>query len=201
MPEHLINYMRKRKIRPIATQHEEEPKQNILDKIFMVLRDRTGNNFSYYKVSTINRRIDKRMAINQVDKMETYLKYLKSTPEEADLLFKELLIGVTAFFRDKAAFEALASQVIQKIIDSKTMKDSIRIWVPGCSTGEEAYTIAILFEEALRKQKKKISLQIFASDIDEEAIDFARLGIYPESITADVDHKILYRYFSLEDHS
>jgi two-component system, chemotaxis family, CheB/CheR fusion protein len=201
MPDHLIKYMRKRQISPIATQQEVLPHQGILDKIFMILRDRTGNNFSYYKLSTINRRIDKRMAINQIDSLDTYLKYLKNTPEEADLLFKELLIGVTAFFRDKAAFEALESQVIHKIIDSKSVKDSIRIWVPGCSTGEEAYTIAILFEEALRKQKKKISVQIFASDIDEEAIDFARLGVYPESITADVDSKILQRYFSLNDHS
>jgi two-component system CheB/CheR fusion protein len=199
MPEHLINYMKKRLIEPIATQLDMIPQQSILDKIFMLLRDRTGNNFSYYKLSTIKRRIDKRMAINQITKLDTYLKHLQKNPQEVDLLFKELLIGVTSFFRDKEAFEALQKHVVRQIIESKGLNDSIRIWVPGCSTGEEAYSIAIIFDEALRKQKKKISLQIFASDIDEEAIDVARGGIYPDSIAADLSIKHLQRYFTKEN--
>ena len=196
MPQHLVNYMKRRKIAPIPTQKENAPQQSILDKIFMVLRDRTGNNFSYYKMSTIKRRIDKRMAINQIVKLDTYLKYLQNNAEEVDLLFNELLIGVTSFFRNEDAMEALRTKVIPKILEGKKSGDYIRIWVPGCSTGEEAYTIAILLDEALRKQKKKINLQIFASDLDSAAIDFARLGVYPDSIGGDLSEKRLHAYFN-----
>jgi len=200
MPSKLVNYMKKRRIKPISVQTEIVFQQNILEKIFLLLRDQTGNNFSYYKTSTIIRRINKRMAINQITKLETYLKYLQKTPDEINLLFNELLIGVTNFFRNKAAFKALEDKIIAEIVKNKSAKDVIRVWVPGCSNGEEAYSIAMLFDEALRKQRKKIPFQLFASDIDERAIDTARMGIYPNSIAVDVGETRLQRYFIVENH-
>ncbi len=199
MPKHLIKYTKKRNIIPIGKENEPLPTQNLLDKIFLILRDRKGNNFSHYKVNTIKRRIDKRMAINQVRRLATYLKLLQNNPKEIDILFQELLIGVTSFFRNKEAFEALEKLVVKEIIKDKSNNDSIRIWVPGCSTGEEAYSIAILFDEEINRQNKKLNLQVFASDLDKYAIDIARTGTYSESIENDVSIRRLQKYFSHDD--
>jgi two-component system CheB/CheR fusion protein len=202
MPAELIKYMRTRKIEPLKkTQVTTSPKDNVLDKIFILLRNATGCNFNKYKSNTVLRRIEKRMAINHVEKTEDYLTHLQKTPTEVLTLFNELLIGVTNFFRDKEAFKQLSSKAIAKIIKQKNNGDTIRIWVTGCSTGEEAYTIAILFNEAISKQKKDISVQIFASDIDERSINKARTGIYPESIAQDVPKNILIRYFKIKNQS
>ncbi len=195
MPKVLIEYAKNRKFKP-----EEKPIQvsipnELLEKIFILLRNKTGCNFSDYKSSTVIRRIDKRMALNQIDKLDNYIKYLQKNQEEVLKLFQELLIGVTSFFRDAAAFEAIEKTVIPNIINSKSDGDTIRIWVPGCSTGEEAYSLAILFDEAIRKQAKVLKVQIFASDLDEYAINSARMGAYPETISADVNPQRLSRYF------
>lgn len=201
MPEYLLQYMRNRKVEPITDTEREliAPRQNTLQKILLLLRNRTGNDFTHYKMNTINRRIDKRMAINQIDKLENYLKYLMQTPAEAKFLSRELLIGVTSFYRDKKAFEVIKNTIIPKIIDRKPENETIRIWVPGCSTGEEAYSLALHVDEVLTEKRKKTSFQVFASDIDDEAITFARQATYPKSIASDVGIERFNRYFDVEE--
>ena len=195
MPNLLLNYAKNRKFKPeekpikISTPNEQ------LEKVFILLRKETGCNFSDYKNSTVIRRIEKRMALNQIDKLGDYIKHLQNNQEEILKLFQELLIGVTSFFRDKEAFEALGRIAATHIISTKTDGDTIRIWVPGCSTGEEAYSLAILFDEAIHNQTKAIKVQIFASDLDENAINRARQGVYPETISVDISPKRLSRYF------
>ncbi|MGB5665490.1 MAG: CheR family methyltransferase, partial [Maribacter sp.] len=195
MPSLLLNYSKNRKFKPeekpikISTPNEQ------LEKVFILLRKETGCNFSDYKNSTVIRRIEKRMALNQIDKLGDYIKHLQNNQDEILKLFQELLIGVTSFFRDKEAFEAFEKIVVPHIINNKSDGDTIRIWVPGCSTGEEAYSLAILFDEAMHKQTKAIKVQIFASDLDENAINRARQGVYPETISVDISPKRLSRYF------
>ena len=201
MPATLLKYAENRKFKPEDQPSPDSTPNQLLQKIFILLRNQTGCNFSDYKNSTVIRRIEKRMALNQVDKLENYLKHLQKNREEVIKLFKELLIGVTSFFRDKEAFDALGKYALSEIIENKQDGDTIRIWVAGCSTGEEAYSIAILFDEAIRKQTKALKVQIFASDLDEGAINMARQGIYPETISADVSVERLTRYFQGETNS
>lgn len=201
MPELLIKYSKNKNLKLIEKPIEKVKTKDLLEKIFILLRNETGCNFGDYKDSTVIRRIEKRMAINQIDKLENYIKYLQKNTEEVLKLFGELLIGVTSFFRDKEPFEVLMQKVIPNIIQQKSDGDTIRIWVPGCSTGEEAYSIAILFDEAIRKQQKSLKVQIFATDIDENAINLARLGVYPDTIATDVSTKHLNSYFNAETNS
>lgn len=201
IPELLVKYSKNKNLKLIEKPKELVKTKDLLEKIFIILRNETGCNFSDYKESTVIRRIEKRMALNQIDKLENYIKYLQKNTEEVLRLFNELLIGVTSFFRDKEPFEILQQKVIPKIIERKLDGETIRIWVPGCSTGEEAYTIAILFDEAIRKQKKNLKVQIFASDIDENAINIARLGIYPDTIATDISTEYLNSYFHAEGSS
>lgn len=165
-------------------------------KILMLLRSHTGHDFTQYKKSTITRRIDRRVAYHQLPDYGYYVNYLRENPHEIDVLFRELLIGVTKFFRDPAAFEAL-KEYFFPILESKQDNEPIRIWVAGCSTGEEAYSIAIFVTEFLESLKlKKISkVQIFATDLDMDAIEFARTGLYQGNIAADVSEERLDRFF------
>lgn len=201
IPKLLIKYSKNRNLKPIEKPVEAVKNKDLLEKIFILLRNETGCNFGDYKDSTVIRRVEKRMAINQITKLEDYIKYLQKNTEEVIKLFNELLIGVTSFFRDKEPFEILKKEVIPKIIEKKSNGDTIRIWIPGCSTGEEAYSIAIIFDEVISKQKKNLKVQIFASDIDEKAINIARLGLYPDTIVTDVEKDRLYSYFSVEGQS
>jgi len=171
---------------------------NNIQKIFSLIRSATGHDLSHYKQTTIRRRIERRMAISQINKISDFVKYLQQTPLEVDILFKDMLIGVTNFFRDPEAFKILKEQVLPGLLKNKDPGSLIRIWSVGCSTGEEAYSLAILFSEALDMVKKHFNIQIFASDIDVQAIDFARLGSYPDSIAADVSQKRLNQYFIKE---
>ena len=198
IPKLLIKYSKNRNLKPIEKQVEVVKTKDLLEKIFILLRNETGCNFGDYKDSTVLRRVEKRMAINQITKLEDYIKYLQKNAEEVIKLFNELLIGVTSFFRDLEPFEILKKEVVPKIIEKKSNGDTIRIWIPGCSTGEEAYSIAIIFNEVISKQKKNIKVQIFASDIDERAINFARLGVYPDTIVTDVSKGRLHSYFYVE---
>jgi two-component system CheB/CheR fusion protein len=141
------------------------------------------------------------MALHQISKLKDYLKYLQEKPKEVEALFNDLLIGVTSFFRDPEAFEILSEKGISSIISTKSSGDTIRVWIPGCSTGEEAYTLAILLDEAINAQKKDLRFQIFASDINEKAINSARLGIYPESHSSQISPARLKRYFQVESNS
>ena len=176
----------------------EDQFANNIQKIFSLIRSATGHDLSHYKQTTIRRRIERRMAINQINKISDFVKYLQQTPLEVDILFKDMLIGVTNFFRDPEAFKILKEQVLPGLLKNKDSDSLIRIWSVGCSTGEEAYSLAILFSEVLNMVKKHFNIQIFASDIDIQAIDYARLGSYPDSIAADVSQERLHQYFLKE---
>ncbi|MBI5583290.1 MAG: PAS domain-containing protein [Deltaproteobacteria bacterium] len=176
-----------------------EPKaENAVRKIFILLRAQTGHDFSQYKPSTINRRIERRLAVHQIESLDGYLRFLQRTPAEVEALFRDLLIGVTNFFRDPEAFAALEKQVIPRLFTGKSSNAEIRVWVPGCSTGEEAYSLGILFQERMEALKQRFKVQIFATDIDSQAIVTARAGLYPASIAADVTPERLARFFILE---
>lgn len=168
-----------------------------LDKIFGLLKSQTANDFSLYKKSTIYRRIERRMGLHQIGDISVYVRYLRENLREVDLLFRELLIGVTSFFRDGAVWEALKSEVLPPLIDARPTGSMLRAWVPACSTGEEAYSLAIAFKETVERLPagKSCSLQIFATDLDRQAIDKARAGIYPANIVADVSPERLRRFF------
>ncbi|MFP4376265.1 MAG: chemotaxis protein CheB [Spirochaetales bacterium] len=164
-------------------------------RILMLIKRRTGVDLSYYKESTINRRIERRIGITKADSVNDYLEMLQDHPAEITTLFKEILIGVTKFFRDPEAFEILAARVIPAVISEASPREPIRIWVPACSTGEEAYSIAILMTEYLETHNLDHTYRVFATDIDKDAIQFASQGMYPESIAADASHERLSRYF------
>lgn len=167
-----------------------------IHKILMLLRSHTGHDFTQYKKSTITRRIDRRVAFHQLPDYGYYVEYLRENPHEIDVLFRELLIGVTKFFRDSAAFEALKTKLFL-LLKSKKDNEPIRVWVAGCSTGEEAYSIAILIMEFLDiiNSRKAPKAQIFATDLDIDAIEFARTGMYHGNIVADVSEERLQRFF------
>jgi two-component system CheB/CheR fusion protein len=168
-----------------------------LEKINLLLRTYTGNDFSLYKKNTMYRRIERRMNIHKIDKIASYVSFLNENPKEIEILFKELLIGVTSFFRDAAVWEKMKETIIPAIISKLEPGSILRAWVPGCSTGEEAYSLAIIFKEALEKINPHggFSLQIFATDLDNDAIDIARKGIFPASISEDVSPERLKRFF------
>ncbi|HSZ53922.1 MAG TPA: chemotaxis protein CheB, partial [Caulobacteraceae bacterium] len=153
-----------------------------LSTIMTALRARSGHDFSQYKEKTLIRRLQRRMQVLRADTPAAYIEHYRRTPEELDLLFHELLIGVTQFFRDPAAFEALAANVLKGLVAGKGADDQIRVWVPGCATGQEAYSLAILLREAMGARRTRPKVQIFATDIDERAIATARLGRYRKPV-------------------
>jgi two-component system CheB/CheR fusion protein len=166
-----------------------------ITKIFMLIKRKTGVDLSFYKETTILRRLERRMGINQIHDVQRYIQFLEESPAEITTLFKEILIGVTRFFRDQQAFDILQQQVIPEIFNGKESTEQIRVWVGGCSTGEEAYSIAILLAEYAEKHYLHNDIKIFATDIDKDAIEFASHGLYPESIAADASPHRLARYF------
>jgi len=171
---------------------------DVLKKIFVLLRAHTGHDFSQYKQNTVARRVERRMAVHQLEQIDQYLRYMRETPKEVDALFRDLLIGVTHFFRDKEAFEALQQQ-LGLVLAAKPADSPLRVWTTGCSTGEEAYSLAIVLREQMDALKKTFKVQVFATDIDARSIDTARAGVYPASIAADVSAERLARFFSAED--
>lgn len=177
--------------------HLVEKEDNSLKKVFTILRTQTGHDFSKYKLSTINRRIERRLAVHQIENMEGYVKYLQQTPTEVKALYKDFLIGVTAFFRDKDAFKKLEDDIIPKLFEGKPAGANIRVWCTGCSTGEEAYSIAILLSERMEKLKKNFNIKIFATDIDNQSIAIARAGVYPSSIAIDITLERIARFFTV----
>ena len=199
MSEPLLAYTRSL-TRPALPLPEHEGSQT-LRKIFILLRDRTGNDFTLYKENTIHRRIERRMHVHQIENVRQYLRFVLANPHELDTLFQELLIGVTSFFRDPQAFEAFVHKGLPSLVEGKSEGATLRLWVAGCSTGEEAYSLAILIREYLAQQKRRLIVQIFASDLDSRAIETARLGLYPVGIAGDVTPDRLYRFFTKEDHS
>jgi two-component system CheB/CheR fusion protein len=168
-----------------------------LRRIVTLLRSRVGHDFSAYKRATVMRRVVRRMQVSRSKTLAEYADYLIATPDEAKNLFSDLLISVTMFFRDEHAFEALARQVIRPLVSGydTANEDGIRVWVVGCATGEEAYSVAIQLHEEMARQNVNIPLQIFATDLDEAALVIAREGRYPRAIEADVSHERLTQYF------
>ncbi len=202
IPAELVRYVQHPYIeRPERIETARQQFRNYVQKILVLIRTSTGHDFSKYKQTTIRRRIERRMAVHQLDKIEKYANYLKKTSAEIEILFKDLLIGVTSFFRDADAFEFLKTKVIPELIKNKQPETPMRIWVAGCATGEEAYSIAMLFAEEMDKLKKLINIQIFASDIDNEALDVARMAVYPDSIAADVSAARLNRFFVKDENT
>ena len=199
MPEQLAAYAKLAysKARPPVAAHAIKT-ESAIKKIFVVLRAQTGHDFSQYKPSTINRRIERRMAVHQIEVIDHYVKYLQQTPAEVEALFCDLLIGVTHFFRDPEAFQVLEEKVLPTLFADKPAGGTVRVWSTGCSTGEEAYSLAILLYEQIERLKQSYTIQVFATDIDGRAIATARLGLYPVSIATDISPERLARFFTLE---
>ncbi|MBI5886524.1 MAG: PAS domain-containing protein [Deltaproteobacteria bacterium] len=169
-----------------------------LQKILLVVRTTTGQDFSNYKLTTIRRRIERRMVLHRIKHIAVYLRLLKENVCEVDALYKDFLIGVTGFFRDAAAFNILKEKVVADIVRDKPSDSVARVWVPGCATGEEAYSIAMLFVEVMDAVGKRLTVQIFATDIDKDAINHARAAVFPEGIAADVSPERLKLFFTRE---
>ena len=202
IPQALLRYGRQTYAKAGPTDvRSPDTVQEAFASIIDLLAAKTPHDFSLYKQGTLQRRIERRMAMAGIENGDGYLQVLRKDSGERELLAKDLLINVTHFFRDPAAFELLGEQIIPELVQRQTLDRPLRIWVPGCSTGEEAYSIAMLFLEHIAAAKRNIKLQVFASDIDADCIAFARNGIYPESIEADVTPTRLARFFTKEDHS
>jgi two-component system CheB/CheR fusion protein len=196
LPSRLYEFLKH--IPVIITDNEIDLKdKSSLEKIIDLLRIYTGNDFGLYKKNTVYRRIERRMAIHEIDKIASYVLFLNENPKEVEILFKELLIGVTNFFRDPDLWEKLKETILPDIITKLEPGTILRAWVPGCSTGEEAYSLAIVFKEALEKINPHggFSLQIFATDLDNDAIGIARKGIFPSNIAENVSPERLKRFF------
>ncbi len=200
LAEELINYIKhpfvkeKRKIESILAGEQSQ-----LSKVISILSETKNVDFSCYKENTIIRRLEKRISINRFEKIEEYIKFLINNSKEINILFNELLIGVTRFFRDEPAFNSLKSQVISKIIESSTANKEIRVWVAACSTGEEAYSLAILFKECMAECNINREMKIFATDLDKNSLEYASSGFYPDNIVSDVSPERLAKYFNKKE--
>jgi len=201
MPDAFMNYLGHPFVEFKATvkkpeKTKEEKIKDAYPAILALIRRTTGHDFTGYKNNTVHRRIGRRMAIHRVKNPKEYLRFLRENPEEVTALFKDMLINVTNFFRDAPAWEVLARKVIKPMIKDDPLDMPIRAWVPGCGSGEEAFTLAILIHETMEKIGVQHEIKIFATDIDEEAIAIARESVYPENITSDVSPERLRKYFS-----
>ncbi|MBU3172307.1 CheR family methyltransferase [Clostridium estertheticum] len=201
MPSKIISYIEQKTNMVAEGQDQIEKLNGYFDNIIAMLRSYTGHDFSSYKRNTIQRRIERCMGIHQFDDIATYVGFLKKNPQELEVLFKEFLIGVTNFFREQVEWELLKDKVIPALLAQRSPTDTVRVWISGCSTGEEAYSLAIVFKEVINKLKpfKDFSIQIFATDLDSEAIDKAREGVFSENITKDMSGERLSKYFSKVD--
>ena len=203
-PEHMIREMLNYIQHPCLVS-DPSVKRDIIDdvdtlnKVFSLLRASSGVDFALYKSNTVVRRIERRMGIKQIEKLGDYLQFLYQSPSEVSTLYRELLIGVTRFFRDPEAFKQIRNEVIPAIFTSKQRGEPIRVWVAGCSTGEEAYSLAILLTEYMEVHGQYMDVKVFATDLDKNALEFAGKGVYPESIAADVSPEYLHNYFVKDD--
>lgn len=201
LPSKIVSYLEHK---PPLDRFEQDSADEALmayGRIMILLRAQTGHDFSSYKKNTVYRRIERRMGIYQMDKITTYVHFLQENPQELDLLFKEFLIGVTSFFREPMEWELLKQKVIPALLEGREPSNTLRVWVSGCATGEEAYSLAIVFKEVLDQLKtsQDFTMRIFATDLDREAIDKAREGIFPVNIAEDMSAERLNRYFVKAD--
>ena len=183
---------------PVSAAGRPVEAENALKRILALLRTHTGHDFAKYKMNTVQRRIERRMAVHQIGSREEYAAYLRQAPAEIGALFHDLLIGVTSFFRDPVEFRVLEDRAIPRLFAGKALGGDIRVWCPGCSTGEEAYSIAILLQERLETLRQPFRVQVFATDIDPLGIAAARAGVYPASVASDLSPERLGRFFTAE---
>jgi len=206
MPATLINYVKHAYVTHSYTTHafnrEERPEysyppntEDAFKKIFILIRAQTGHDFSQYKFSAIKPRISRRRALQKIKVMEEYVRFLQQTPSEVEALVQDFLIGDTSFFLDPEAFAVLQDMGIPQLFANRSDGDGIRVWIPGCSTGEEAYSMAIIIQEYLQAHNKIFKIQIFATDIDGKAIEVARAGRYPLSAVTGISSERLTRFF------
>ncbi len=195
MPAALVELTRTWALRQRVEPHETEKVRSGINQILLQVRTVTGHDFSLYKKSTISRRIARRMTQHNIEDMKVYARYLKEHSAEVVTLFKELLINVTSFFRDPDAFAVLKQDIFPRLLAEKPVEYVVRIWVAGCATGEEAYSIAILLREYMDEIHKEFRVQIYATDLDDDAIAIARSGCYPPNIAQDVSEERLRRFF------
>ncbi len=203
IPEALGEYQRQMALAPPRNGlHQKNPKRDWLPEIVDLLRTKTTHDFTLYKQGTLRRRIERRIAMAEAEAgdADRYLDRLRGDPVELDLLAKDLLINVTSFFRDRGVFDLLAEKIVPDIVRNCAPDRSLRVWIAGCSTGEETYSVAMLLREQIAESKLNIKLQVFASDVDPDAVASAREAFYPETIEADVSAARLTRFFSKEDH-
>jgi len=204
MPQRLMDlWMTAKEIHLPAVNSDEreeelanESAERALREIMVILRTRTAHDFRHYKRATVLRRIERRLQVNGITDLQAYRDHLHLHPEETQALLQDMLISVTNFFRDKEAFDVLERDVLPAIFEGREEQDRIRAWSVGCATGEEAYSLAMLLQERSLKSPEGISFQVFATDIDERAISFARAGLYPDSILADVTAARVRQFFS-----
>ena len=202
MPEKLVQFFTHPASAPDKKKVEEAGgRKEWLNKVFALLRAKTGNDFSSYKANTTLRRIGRRMGLNGIGDHDMYIRFMRENPAEVDALFRDLLIGVTRFFRDADSFDALKEKALPSVFDGMTEDAAFRAWIPGCSTGEEVYSLAMTLRESLDSAPKRFGPQLFGTDIDGFAIDKAREGLYPASVAADVSPERLKRFFTKEGDS
>ena len=203
LPAKLIQYVAHVPAAPAECVAAEAEPSAALEKVFVLLRAHTGNDFSCYKTSTIYRRIERRMGVHQFDRLPRYVRFLQENPPEVALLYKELLIGVTNFFRDPGLFDFLKEKAIPQLLQARPTANPVRVWNPGCSTGEETYTLAILLKECFEALALKLdgvpTIQIFATDIDRDAVAKARRGTFSAGIASDLSPERLARFFVREN--
>ena len=195
MPDQIVRYFGSS---GPAAESRGRKDRDWLPKIFALLRVQVGHDFSAYKESTLLRRINRRMGLNQVDGPEAYVRFLRQSPEELNALFRELLIGVTNFFREPQSFEVFKRDILPGLLSGLDEESVFRAWIPGCSTGEEVYSLAMILQECQDELPHRIGVQLFGTDIDGQAIERAREGVYPASIMADVSRERLGRFFHKE---
>ena len=196
MPEAIIKYTQHAYVKGEWKAELQETEQEQLNRILALLRARVKYDFRCYRKNMLLRRVQRRMSLNHVDQLVEYLELLRNNADEVDHLYRDLLISVTGFFRDAEAYQELEQRVIPKLIENSGDDAPVRVWIPGCATGEEAYSIAMLLLEQFSVEQKQPNIQIYATDIDENALDFARQGIYPEGIAADIPAKRLAQFFT-----
>ncbi len=197
MPAKLVHYFHFQSL-PDKEKETPQEQQDWMQKIFALFRVQIGHDFSAYKMNTLLRRINRRMVLNQIQDYDVYVRFLRENPQELNALFRELLIGVTNFFREPESFEALKKEILPQILDQMEEGSVFRAWIPGCSTGEEVYSLAMVLTEYLESLPKRINLQLFGTDIDKNGIEKAREGVYPSSIRANVSQERLNRFFHQE---
>ncbi len=195
MPRKLTQYFSHTAALKKTAPKPEDKEALWLNKIFAILRTQLSHDFSYYKINTILRRINRRMGLNHIQKHSTYVRFLRENRDEVDALFRELLIGVTSFFRDADSFEVLKKSVLPAQLENMAHDATFRAWIPGCATGEEVYSLAMVLRECLDSSPGQVNLQLFGTDIDKKAIDKAREGLFPASIAGDLSEERLNRFF------